>query len=483
MNISIQNFYLHTPPYFYGKKVNITKEQIESLRAQGKKETEIPGILGISPAAYYRNLKKLGISTVHSDFKQKLADIPRDEFEQMLKDKVPIEDICSKYGLTTNAYYLYIERYNLRNYIVGANRKAVTKEQLQTLVDKKLSIEEICKQLGIGESAYYDLLPKLDIATKGRSQRQTIKNITKEQIESLLRSGKNYKEISDQLGISEATLQRLIMDFNIDTKILQTKKIVSTITKERLQELVDSGRPIAEICKELNIPVRTYTRLTHQYGIVTDYRQAKMNIDSITKEELQQLVDAGYTRKEICDMLNLTQESSLYRLLKRFNINYPYQHHNNEIVIPAEDLQAVVDEWKSVRDIQAKLDVSDTTFYQKAKAANVETVLSGPIGKIKSLNLEEIQKALDSGAGIKEICERFDITPNIYDDLVKEYGIVSKTKKKKLEVQSITKEQIESLIKSGKMTKDICKELNISITTYMKLLKKFGIDRTKLLNG
>ena len=479
MNIIIQNYQTQKNPYFCARKINITREQILSLRAQGKKEMEIPKLLGISLPTYYTKLKQLEIPNVIKEYKQKLANIPREEFERMLQEKVPIEDFCKKFNLTVNAYYNYIDRYGLRSYIVGANRKAVTKEQLQELVDKKLSIDEICEQLNIGRYAYFDLLQKFNILTEYRGNKLNIQNITREQLLELINSGKTNSEISEQLGISQQTLQRLINAFHIKTKYLQSKSVISGITKEQLQELVNSGKSNSEICEELNIPMRTYTRLTSQFGIITKARQAKKNLSSIKKEELQQLVDEGLTREEICRKLKLSGDSTFYKLLKRLNIRYNYRHHANEINVPREDLQRVVDEWESAQDIQDKLKISDTSFYEKSKLVKVKTVLGDSIEKLKSLNIQEIQEMLDMGASPKEICEMYDLTPTLYNSLIRDYGLVSKLKRKYIDVQSITKEQLETLINAGKMTKDICKELNISINTYLKLLKKFKIERDK----
>ena len=477
MNIIIRNYNVQTPLNFSARKISISKEQIIALRNQGKKETEIPKILGISTCTYYEKLKQLGLSTAVSSYRQKLANIPKEEFEKMLKAKASIEDICKKFNLTVNAYYNYINNYNLRSYIVGANRKAVTKEQLQKLVDNNLSIDNICEQLGIGRDAYYELLQKFNIITEYKNKKLNIANITKDQLTSLIESDRTYSEICEELGISQSTLGKLILDFKIDTKILQTKKIVSGITKEQLQELVDSGKSNAEICKELNIPIRTYTLLTNKFGIVTDMRRAKINISNITKEELQSLVDAGFTREEICKKLNLSGEGVFYKLLKRLNIQYDYRNHAGEIIIPKKDLQRVVNEWESYQDIQEKLNISDTTFYEKTKAEKIKTVMSDSIEKIKSLNIKEIQKKLDSGATPKEICDMFDISLSMYSSLIRQYGLVSNAKRKKLSVKSITKEQLETLITRGKTTKEICQGLNISVKTYMRLLKKFGIER------
>jgi transposase len=96
MNIIIQNYTEQAVPNFCARKIIISKEQIIALRNQGKKETEIPKILGISVATYYEKLKQLGLSTAISGYRKKLADIPKDEFEKMLKEKAPIDTICKK---------------------------------------------------------------------------------------------------------------------------------------------------------------------------------------------------------------------------------------------------------------------------------------------------------------------------------------------------------------------------------------------------
>ena len=479
MNIITPNYYLQSRPTFCARKINITAEQILSLRAQGKKETEIPKLLGIALDTYYKKLKQLGLPSAVSAYRDKLAQIPRDEFETMLKNKVSIEDICKRFNLTTNAYYNYINRYDLRSYIVGANRKAVTQQKLQELVDKKMSADEICEQLQIGKDAYYELIQKYNIQTEYKNRKQNIISISKEQIETQLNSGKSYSEIAEELNISRSTLRRFINDFEIDTKILQTKRIISNITKEQLQEFVDSGKSNAEISRELNIPIRTYTQLTHRYGIMTNYRKAKKNIASITKEMLQQLVDDGLTKEEICKCLNITSEATFYKLLKRLHINYQYKNHVNEINIPKEELKRVVQEWQSRDDIQEKLKISTTTFYEKAKSANVKTVLSDSIDKIKELDLDKMQELLDNGMSRQELCKLYDISPNIYHALVGNHGLTSSDKQQQIHVRNITKEQMEELINSGKTTKDICSELNISTSTYVRLLKKFKIERNK----
>ena len=477
MNMIIQNFYMQNSQIFCANKINITKEQILALRDQGKKEKEIQAILGLSLRGYYSLLKMLSVPGVISALNQKLASIPKNEFEQMLKDKATMEDICKKYKISASVYYTYIEKNNLKNYITYPKKKSVTKDMLQELVDKKYSIDEICKKLSIAKDTYFRLLKKFDILTEYKKNKANAKNITKEQIVSLLDCNKKISEICEELNISASTLRKLFVNFNINTRTIQSKKIISTITKEQLLEYIEAGVPSEQICKELNLSKRTYSRLTNKFGINTPIRQAKANIKNVTKEQLQRLVDEGLTMSEICKKLHLSGKSIFYRLLKTLDIRYNYKNHSNEINIPREDLQKAVDEWKSVRDIEEKLHVSNSTFYNKIKSANIKSVLSNSIETIDKLNKNDIQEKLDKGASPKEICDMYNITPRMYNTLIAQYGLLSQGKKNFQRVKSITKEQIELLVNSGRNTKEICEELNITIVTYIKLIKKFNIER------
>ena len=149
--------------------------------------------------------------------------------------------------------------------------------------------------------------------------------ITKEQILELRESGRKYSEILKELGISEDTYNTLLAKFGIVTEFQKAKQNIAQITKEKLQALVESGQSVKKICEELNIPVRTYSRLLDKFGLVTGRKAAKKHIASITPEMLQTLLDKGRSKLEICERLKIN-DAMFYRLLKRFNIKYNYLH-------------------------------------------------------------------------------------------------------------------------------------------------------------
>ena len=196
MHITINTLNIQQNPYFAGKKVVITKEKILELRKTAKSEKEVYQALGVSMATYYNWLKKLGISSKLENYQSELSKISQEKFEELLKNRTSVDAICKIFKITTTAYYNLIDKFGLREkYIVGASRKAVTKEKLQELVEMQMPIDDICKELNIGKDAYYDLLKQFDIRTRAKIERGRVESITKIQLETLINQGKSYDEI------------------------------------------------------------------------------------------------------------------------------------------------------------------------------------------------------------------------------------------------------------------------------------------------
>ena len=248
-------------------------------------------------------------------------------------------------------------------------------------------------------------------------------------METLINQGKNYDEIAEELKISKSSIDTLINKFHIKTSIRETKAIAGEITKERLEALIESGKSVAEISEELHIARRYYTGLLNKLGITTKLKRSRENIDSITKEKLQELVDSGLTVDEILKRLKLSQ-STFYQLLKRLDIRYDYKNHANEIFVPKHKLQNVVDNWKNKDELIENLGIAEGTFYHKSKVEKVETQLSDSINRIKEIDKKEVQEYLDQGATPQEICELYNITPSVYHTLVQSFGITSSAKKR-----------------------------------------------------
>ncbi len=351
-----------------------------------------------------------------------------------------------------------------------AKTPKINAQKLQQLVDCGKSVTEICSELQITSSKYYSLLNEFGIQTKYKKAVAANSSITKEQITSLMEQGKKYYEICKELGISSAAYNDLLLKFNIVSKSQEAKNNITTITKEILETLVESGKKVKEICMELQISERSYSRLLDKFGIITPRKATKLNIAQITKEQLQKLVNQGFTPNEISSKLKINI-SMFYRLLKRFDISYIYEHHHKEKLIPKEVLEELAKSGKTTNEIAKILGISVSTFHQKAKNADVKTILRDSIDTIQSVAPEKIQALLDKRLSIKEICSALNITEANYIALIRKYNLRTEQRTSMEKNSKITKKDILTLKNSGKSVIEICKELNISQSTYKRILR------------
>ena len=93
MRITINAINSQQNPFFTGRII-ITKEKVLELRKTAKSEKEVYQALGVSMATYYKWLKKLGISSKQENYNSELSKIPQEKFEELLKNKTPMDAIC-----------------------------------------------------------------------------------------------------------------------------------------------------------------------------------------------------------------------------------------------------------------------------------------------------------------------------------------------------------------------------------------------------
>lgn len=374
---------------------------------------------------------------------------------------------------------LILQNYNYPKYNVGyssalafkANMPKVTKEQLEVLVAQGLKVSDICKQLNITASLYYYSLEKFAIKTPRKDVVDRVSLIKKEQILELIQSGKKYDEIAKMLGISTTTYNSLLDKFNIVTTYHRQKANIATITKEKLQALVDSGKKVKEICAELQIPERTYSRLLDTFGILTGRKLAKAHIASITREQFLSLIEQGFSKPEICKELKII-DYMFYKLLKRLNIPYEYLHHAREVNVPKQKLEELFQSGKTTSEIAKELGINVTTVHEKAKYMGVKTGFRDSIDKIASIPQEEFVSCLKAGMPIKDICQKFGISKSMYSTIIRKYNLDTNQRTSTKIISTVTKEQINKLKQEGKSREEIWTELKISESTYYRILNK-----------
>ncbi len=456
---------------FQSKTSNIPTEHILELINSGKSVKVIKAELGIATDTYYRLLEERGIPFKRLKPKSKPSADLKTQISDMLSQGLLVPEICKRLKLTAYKYYSLVKQLGIQNpkAVRAANAAKITEKQLREKINAGLSVKEICESLGIAEKAYYSLLKKFNIQTANKIATAHNASIKKEQFVELLQAGKSMKEITKILGISDAAYIYFISKFGIVTKSKLAKQNISAITKECLQELIDKGLPSKEICEILNIPVRTYSRLLDKFGIITERKASKAHIASIQASDLQAAVDAGLKADEICKLFK-TNKTAFYKLLKRLNIRYDYQHHNGEVLIPRDELVELASSDKTVNEIADELGVAATTYHEKAKLAQVKTVLRDSINTVNSIPKARIQGLINEGKSVDEICEELGITRANYITLLRKHNLQTLARKFQANISTITKEQLIELRKSGKTAAQICEELKISEHTFRRIM-------------
>lgn len=353
----------------------------------------------------------------------------------------------------------------------GRKKIIINKEQFEALISSGKTVPQICDYFSISPNKYYKLKNEFNIPSHIKDSLENISKITKEQIQQAINAGMKYNEIINKFGISSSAYNGLLKKFNIITESKSAKNNISSITKEKLQALVDSGKKVKAICEELNIPVRTYSRLLDKFGILTKRKQSKAHIESITREQILALMEQGLSKLEILEKLKIKNDT-FYILLKRLDIPYNYRSHGNEINIPKEKLEEAIRSNKTTQEIADSLGIAVNTFHRKAKNQKVKTTYSPAIDIIKNIDVNEFQKSLQSGLTIENICKKFKITKAIYTSIIRKYNLTTRQRIATENVSKVTREQILELRKQNKSPKEILKELNISHSTYYRILGK-----------
>lgn len=427
--------------------------------------------LGIAIDTYYRILEKLGIPYKKKTPSENISSITKEKIDTFLKNGLSVPQICQELKLTAYSYYKLARELGIKNLksAIKEQNASVSKEQLVKLINEKLSVKEICEKLGITQSAYFSLIKKLNIQTAQKEAKTRNSLITKEQLTELLQAGKSAAEIRKELSISETTYMFLLKKFGIETQYALQKQHIASITKEQLLKFINQNKTVKEICEELKIPERTYSRLLCKYGITTAKKESKANINNISQKTLQRLVDKGLSVNEICQELNINI-TAFYKLLKRLNINYIYAHHHGEIIINKKVLESLAKSGKPVKEISSELGIGMTTYNEKAKVAKIKTKFRDSIERISSIPKEDLQKALDNGMTISEICQKYKITKTMFKSLRDKYNLSTPQKRAIERIAQITKDDILKLRAEGKTMNEISKELQISKSSLQRIL-------------
>ena len=132
------------------------------------------------------------------------------------------------------------------------------------------------------------------------------------------------------------------------------KKVLSTITTTS----TTNGKTTKEISEDLNIGVSTYHSKAKAAKVETVLRKNIDTIDSISKEEFQDAINSGLTRKELTEKFNIT-EANYIALIRKYNLSTPQRENMKKIAnISKEEIISMLNEGMTKKEIAKKLGIA-----------------------------------------------------------------------------------------------------------------------------
>lgn len=300
--------------------------------------------------------------------------------------------------------------------------------------------------------------------------------ISTEKLTSLIESGKTVKQIKSELGIALDTFYKLLRERGIEYKKKGISENIKSITKAQIETLLNAGKTVAEICAKLNIKSHQYYRLLESFGIKSPHKIKIERASAITKTDLEDCIRSFSTVKERCANLGITKDI-YFRLVQQYEIDTPYKNQvrYNSSICPEEVIE-LIKEGKSAQEIIKILGISETFYNKILRKNNIVTSSKSSKLKISEITKERLENLIAQGKKIKEICEELNINESTYTRLLNRFEIITQRKKDRINVSQIKKEDIQILINKNFSPDEICKNLNISRTTFYELLKFFNIN-------
>ena len=312
----------------------------------------------------------------------------RKKVEELLRKKLGIYDIAKLLGYALRVIkrdVIWIEEHgksrqpdislSVENEIVLGRKKeekpsevkvkrskqiAKRREEIARLYNEGKETNEIAEELGISKQIVYQdiriLIEEKRIVKRERKRGTKSKNAEKskqiakrrEEIARLYNEGKTVKEISEELGVTIATVYNAIKVLEAEEKIerhkVRRKKNTAKVAKRReeIARLYNKGKEANEIAEELGISkqiVYQDIRILNEEKRIVKRERGTRSKSTKRREEIARLYNEGKEADEIAEELGISKQI-VYRdirilikekrIVKRERKSYRRSKPNNE---------------------------------------------------------------------------------------------------------------------------------------------------------
>ena len=132
----------------------------------------------------------------------------------------------------------------------------------------------------------------------------------------------------------------------------------------------------------------------------------------------------------------------------------------------------------ATKNTPKNIKISKNTFLKLSRKYGYKSERRELLEHINKISEEEFKKVFfDKNLTEKQKHEKFQISYNAYLDIAKSYGLITNAQKDKEKAFFITKDLFDEVYKDSNLSvKEKCKKLDISHSTYQRLLKRFGYN-------
>ena len=453
---------------------SLTKEDIQSRLDAGMSAKQIQQELQISSGTYQKLLHKFEIESCQLSTYKTCSNVTKEDIQTRLDRNMGSFEICKDLNISHSTLMEKCREFGIQTKILKSKEKlnSISKEQLTDAIQRLKSRKLVCAELDITDKQYNNLCNKYGIKTEAALAKERAAAIKKEDLEDLLiRQKKTRKDAAKELGVQTSTVDRLIIKFRLPIKSeLEIKQeVIANISVEQLKELEESNLTIKEKAAALHIGVSTYLNLLYKTGL-----KELTPKELALKNQIEALISQNKTMSDIANELNISY-SSLHNFIDRFCITT-----KNKKPIDKEKFAKMFELGFSKSDIKEEFDISENIYYKMIYKLNLSRTLNSSKNDINDISKEEFLDLINKNYSRNDICIRLNISKYTYRNLLRKYGIITSKIAINEHVNSITKEELNSLVDQGYKKEVICEILDISSGTYTKLMKKFKIPNYKI---
>lgn len=459
---------------------SLTKEDIQSRLNTGMSAKEIQKDLRISEVTYQKLLHKFEIETSQLSANKTCSNVTKEDILIRLDKNMGSFEICKDLNISHSTLMAKCREFGIQTKILESKEKlaSISKEQLTEAIQRLKSRKLVCAELEITEKQYTYLCNKYGIKTEAALAKERAAAITKEELENLLiKQKKTRKAAANELGVTASTIDRLIIKFGLPIKseLENKQKNITDISTEQLKELEESNLTIKEKAAALHIGVSTYLNLLYKRGL------KELTPEELAlKNQIETLISQNKTMNDIAQELNMSY-SSLHNFVDRFSITTKRKEiRSNNLSIDKEKFTQMVELGFSKSDIIDEFNISEDTYYKMIYKLNLSTNLNSSKDNINDVSKEEFLNLINKNCSRNDICIQLNISKSTYRRLLSKYEVITSQMAINEHVNSISKEELKSLIAQGYKKETICEILDISSGSYTKLIKKFKIPNYKI---